>query len=76
MFIPVMITFTIGMALLPIDDINARWIWYIYFLVWTLIELEIAKNIRLKWWHWALIVLSIFGVNYLVLFLVEYFKSS
>ena len=74
MFIYVMIAFTIGMALLLFYDISAWWIWYIYFMIWTLIEYKIAKNIKLKWWHWSIIILGIISIDWIVVELIEYIK--
>jgi hypothetical protein len=74
MFIYVMIAFTIGMALLLFYDISAWWIWYIYFMIWTLIEYRIAKNINLKWWHWPIIILGIISIDWIVVELIEYIK--
>jgi hypothetical protein len=70
----VMNVFTIGMALLLFYDVSTWWIWYIYFAVWTLIEIKIAKNIKLKWWHWGLIITVILLIDWLVLELIEYVK--
>jgi len=74
LFVLVMIAFTIGMAILLFYDVSAWWIWYIYFVVWTLIEVKIAKNIKLKWWHWVLIILAIISFDWIVLELIEYIK--
>lgn len=75
LFVIVMITFTIGMAILLIYDVSAWWIWYIYFAIWTLIEVKIAKNIKLKWWYWVLIILTIISIDWIVLELIEYLKK-
>ncbi len=74
LFVIVMVIFTIGMAILLFYDVRAWWIWYIYFAVWTLIEWKIAKNIKLKWWHWTLIILAILSIDWIVLELIEYIK--
>lgn len=73
-FIFVMVVFTIGMALLLFYDVSTWWIWYIYFAIWTLIEIRIAKNIKLKWWHWGLIITVILLIDWIVLELIEYVK--
>ncbi len=73
-FVFVMIVFTIGMALLLFYEVSTWWIWYIYFAIWTLIEIKIAKNIKLKWWHWVLIIAVIVLIDWVVLELVEYLK--
>lgn len=69
-----MIVFTIGMALLLLYDISSWWIWYIYFVIWTLIEVKIAKNIKLKWWYWVMIIAVIISIDWIVLELIEYVK--
>jgi uncharacterized membrane protein len=69
-FILIMVVFTIGMAILLINKISAWYIWYIYFAIWTLIEVRIAKNIHLKWYWWALIILAIILIDFLVVELV------
>ncbi len=74
LFIFVMIAFTIGMAFLLFYDVSAWWIWYIYFIIWTLIEYKIAKNINLKWWHWSVIILVIISFDWIVVELIEYIK--
>lgn len=74
-FVFVMIVFTIGMALLLFYDVSSWWIWYLYFGIWTLIELKIAKNINLKWWHWVLIITAIIAVDWMVLELIDYVKN-
>jgi len=74
-FVYVMVIFTIGMALLLFFEVGAWYIWYIYFAVWTLIEYRIAKNIKLKWWHWILIITAIVLVDILVLEFVEFIKN-
>ena len=74
-FVLVMIMFTIGMALLLFYDINAWYIWYIYFAIWTLIEYKIAKKINLKWGHWVGIILAIISIDWIVLELIDYFKK-
>lgn len=74
MFIYVMIAFTIGMGLLLFYDVSAWWIWYIYFMIWTLIEYKIAKNIKLKWWHWSIIILGIISTDWIVVELIDYIK--
>lgn len=70
-----MITFTIGMTVLLLYNVNVWWIWNIYFAVWTLIEYKIAKNINLKWWQWALIIIAITSIDWIVLELIEYLKK-
>ncbi|MBT8253106.1 MAG: hypothetical protein KJN68_03980 [Bacteroidia bacterium] len=74
-FVLVMIAFTIGMAIMLFYEVSAWWIWYLYFIVWTVIEVRIAKNIKLKWWHWVLIVIAILVVDLIVLELVDYLKA-
>jgi heme/copper-type cytochrome/quinol oxidase subunit 2 len=74
LFIIVMLVFTIGMASLLIYDISTWWIWYLYFAIWTLIELKIAKNIRLKWWWWLIIITFIIFIDFAVVELVDYFR--
>ena len=71
MFIIVMAVFTFGMVLLLIYDVSAWWIWYLYFVIWTLIEIRIARNIKLKWWHWVIIILVILSIDILVFELIE-----
>ena len=73
-FVIVMVVFTIGMAILLFYDVSAWWIWYIYLAIWTLVELKIAKNIKFKWWHWALIITAILLIDWIVLELIEYLK--
>ena len=75
LFIFVMVAFTIGMAFLLFYDVSAWWIWYIYFIIWTLIEVKIAKNIKLKWWHWVIIIAVIISIDWIVLELIEYVKK-
>ena len=74
-FIIVMIVFTMGMALLLFYDVSAWWIWYIYFVIWTLVEYKIAKNIKLKWWHWLIIITVIISIDWIVLELIDYIKN-
>ena len=75
LFVLIMVVFTLGMALLIFYDVSTWWIWYIYFAVWTLLELLVAKNIKLKWWHWVLIIAAILFVDWIVLEIVEYIKN-
>ena len=75
LFILVMIVFTVGVAFLLFFDVSAWWIWYIYFAIWTLIELKIAKNIKLKWWHWGIIITVILSIDWIVLEWIEYIKN-
>lgn len=75
LFVIVMIVFTIGMAILLFYEVSTWWFWYIYFAVWTWIEFKIAKNIKLKWWHWVLIILAIISIDWVVLELVERIKN-
>ena len=75
LFTIVMIVFTIGMAFLIFYEISAWWIWYLYFIIWTLIEVKIAKNLKLNFWYWTLIIIAIITVDWLVLELVELIKS-
>jgi hypothetical protein len=74
-FVVVMIVFTIGMAVLLFYEVSAWWIWYIYFAIWTLIEIKIAKNIKLKWWHWVIIIAAIISIDWMVLEFVEFIKK-
>ena len=69
-FVFVMIVFTIGMAILLLNKVSAWWIWYIYFIIWTLVEVKIAKNIKLKWWWWLIIITIIVLIDFLILELV------
>jgi Ni,Fe-hydrogenase I cytochrome b subunit len=75
LFIIVMIIFTIGMAFLLFYEVSDWWIWYIFFAIWTLIELKIAKNIKLKWWHWAIIIGVILSIDWFVLELIDCLKK-
>jgi hypothetical protein len=75
LFIVVMIAFTIGMAFLLFYDVSTWWIWYIYFVIWTLVEVRVAKNIKLKWWHWVIIIAIIISIDWIVLELIEYVKK-
>lgn len=75
-FVIVMLVFTIGMAILLFYDVSAWWIWYIYFAVWTWIEYRIAKNIKLKWWHWALIIVAILAIDLILLEIIEMMKND
>lgn len=74
-FFVVMIAFVIGMACLLFYEVSAWWIWYIYFVIWTVVELRIAKNIKLKWWYWLIIIAIIIAIDFLVLELIEYLKN-
>lgn len=73
-FTLVMVIFTLGMAAMLFFEVSAWWIWYIYFAIWTFIEYRIAKNIKLKWYFWALIIIGIIAVDVLVLELVDLVK--
>jgi hypothetical protein len=75
LFVFVMIIFTIGMAFLLFYEVSAWWIWYIYFAIWTLIEYKIAKNIKLKWWYWIVIIAAILCFDWIVIELIEYIKK-
>ena len=66
----IMVVFTIGMVIMLIYDVSVWWIWYIYFAVWTIAEVKIAKNMHLKWWHWALIITGILLLDVLIVELV------
>lgn len=74
LFVLIMVVFTLGMALLLFYEVSAWWIWYIYFAVWTILEIRVAKNISLKWWHWFLIIVAILGIDWIVLEVVEILK--
>ena len=63
------------MAFLLFFEVSAWWIWYIFFAIWTIIEYRIAKNIKLKWWHWILIIVVIILIDLLVLELIQYVKK-
>lgn len=75
LFVLIMVVFTLGMALLLFYEVSAWWIWYIYFAVWTILEIRVAKNINLKWWHWALIIVAILSIDWIVLEVVDVLKK-
>ena len=64
LFATVMAGFTVGMAALIVADVTTWWIWYVYLLVWTLVELRVARDMNLKGWHWILILLGIFALDW------------
>jgi len=67
LFILVMLVFTSGMIFLIIVDISNWWVWCLYFIIWTHLELKIAKNIKLKWGWWLLIISALLIIDYVVL---------
>ncbi len=71
LFILVMVVFTMGMAILLIYEVSAWYIWYIFFAIWTLLEVRIAKNMKLKWFWWTLIILAIIFIDFLVMELLK-----
>ena len=73
-FALVMLAFTIGMALLLFYEVSKWWIWYGYLAVWTILEVKIAKNLRLKWWHWGVIIFLILGIDLVVMEIVQLLK--
>ena len=69
-FIIVMIVFTIGMIVMVANHIHEWGIWAIYITIWTLVEGYIAKDFKLKWWVWVLILLGLSVIDAIVLFLL------
>ena len=65
-FAAVMVGFTVGMAALIVARVTTWWIWYVYLLVWTLVEFRVARDMNLRWWHWILILLGIFALDWAV----------
>jgi len=59
------------MVILLIYEVSTWWIWYIYFAIWTLTEIIIAKNIKLKWWWWFIIITIILLIDFVVMTLIE-----
>lgn len=64
LFAAVMAGFTVGMAALIVARVTTWWIWYIYLLVWTLVELRVARDMNLRAWHWILILLGICALDW------------
>ena len=63
----VMLVFLTGMILLMIKRVEKIWIWVLYITIWSWIEMRIAKNIHLKWWAWLIVLSGIFGIDILVI---------
>ncbi len=70
-FISVMIVFIIGMIIMLIYKIENYWIWTGYIILWTWLEMKIAKNIHLKWWVWVLILLGLSLLDLLIISLIN-----
>lgn len=56
-----------------INHLNNIWIWTGYIILWTLVMINVLKNLQLNWWVWVLIisVIFLFGIT-----LLHYFGPS
>lgn len=70
-FISVMAIFVAGMIVMLVYKVENIWIWGIYIVLWTWLEMRIAKNIRLKWWVWVLILAGLSLLDLLVINLIH-----
>lgn len=64
-FIAVMVLFTTGMIIMIVNNMENPWGWIIYIIAWSWVEIRIARNLRLEWWGWLLIIscISLIGLT-------------
>lgn len=66
-FIAIMLIFLVGTVVMLFYKVENLWVWIGYVSVWTWLEASVAKNIRLKWWVWALIILGICCLDLIII---------
>lgn len=71
-FTIVMIVFIIGMIFMMIHQIKNIWLWIAYVIIWTWVEMKIAKNIHLKWWTWMFIILALCVLDFIIIKLIPH----
>jgi hypothetical protein len=66
-FLITMFLFTTGMVLMIFFDISDLWLWSIFLIVWTWVEVEVSKRIYLPWWVWLLLTVGIIVIDWIIL---------
>jgi hypothetical protein len=70
-FILVMMVFMAGMIMLITHQIASWWIWLVYISLWTIVEMRVAKNLKLGWHIWFFIITGLFAVDAIVIYLIN-----
>lgn len=70
-FSSVMLVFIAGMILLMIYKMKNPWLWGGYIILWTWVEMKVAKRIHLSWWAWGLIILALSGLDIIIINLLN-----
>ena len=66
-----MIFFMIGMVYMMVQHITDWKIWVAYITIWTYAEAIIAKEIKLKWWVWVLIIGGLSLIDLLIIQMIK-----
>ena len=60
--------FSLSFIVMTVFKVKSFWGWTAFIVMWTWAEIHFAKNIHLKYWHWALIILGLSALDIIILY--------